>query len=201
MVHQVFWRLLLSQWNVSPVVADCMFEDLRERYSGPERFYHTLDHAVGVVSTVDSLQAHAMHVNAVKLAAWLHDVIYDSRAADNEERSAEYAERLCQELAISEGRIVGDLIRVTKRHEAGDDADTRVLLDADLAVLGASDQVYHEYAQNIRREYAWVPDAEYRAGRRRVLEHFLSRPRIYYFLVHLEGPARRNLAAEIDRLA
>jgi predicted metal-dependent HD superfamily phosphohydrolase len=46
-----------------------------------------------------------------------------------------------------------------------------------------------------------VPEPEYRQGRRRVLESFLSRPRIYHFLGQLEEPARRNLEAEISRLA
>ncbi len=56
------------------------------------------------------------------------------------------------------------------------------------------------YAENIRREYAWVPEAEYRMGRRQVLERFLTKPRIFSLSGELEEPARRNLAAEIARL-
>src|SRR5205823_690987 len=137
----------------------------------------------------------------VKLAAWLHDVIYDSKASDNEERSARYAERLCKELSIPEGTLVSSLISKTKAHDAGEDTDAQVLIDADLAILGASEPVYGDYAEKIWREYSWVPEAEYRQGRRRVLESFLSRPKIYHFLGHLEESARRNLADEIARLA
>jgi predicted metal-dependent HD superfamily phosphohydrolase len=137
----------------------------------------------------------------VKLAAWLHDVIYDSKASDNEERNALYAERLCGQLAISEGPLVAALIRKTKTHDAGDDADAQVLIDADLAMLGAREPVYRDYAGKIRREYAWVPEADYRKGRRRVLESFLSRPSIYHLLGQLEEPARHNIASEISRLA
>jgi hypothetical protein len=68
-----------------------------------------------------------MNLNAVKLAAWLHDVIYESKASDNEERSAEYAERLCEELAIPEGQQVAALVRMTKTHDAGDDVDGQML--------------------------------------------------------------------------
>lgn len=50
----------------------------------------------------------------------------------------------------------------------------QVLLDADLAIPGSSEPVYQSYARQIRQEYAWVPEAEYRQGRRRVLENFLS---------------------------
>jgi predicted metal-dependent HD superfamily phosphohydrolase len=195
------WKNLLHGWGVPPGRADRAFEEVARAYSGPGRFYHTLDHVMDVLATVESLAAHAGNLHAVKLAAWLHDVIYDSKASDNEERSAEYAERLCEELAIPDGPLVASLIRQTKTHVAGDDADARVLIDADLAILGAAEPVYRDYAGKIRQEYAWVPEAQYRQGRRRVLEGFLARPRIYHFLGQLEVPARRNLAAEMARLA
>jgi predicted metal-dependent HD superfamily phosphohydrolase len=172
-----------------------------KHYAGPGRFFHTLDHVRDVLDTVESLGSHTRNLNAVKLAAWLHDVIYDSRASDNEERSADFAQRLCEELSIPEGRIVASLILKTKTHDSGEDADAQVLLDADLAILGASEAVYRGYAKQIRQEYAWVPEADYCQGRRRVLENFLNRPRIFHFLSRLEDPARRNIAAEISRLA
>src|SRR5262249_45039432 len=153
----------------------------------------TLEHAMQVATTVESLGSNAEHLDAVRLAAWLHDVIYDSRASDNEERSARYAEQLCQELSIPKGSLVGSLILKTKTHDAGRDADALVLIDADLAILGANETEYRNYAQNIRREYAWVPELAYRDGRRKVLHRLLERPSIYYFLRHLEERARRNL--------
>jgi predicted metal-dependent HD superfamily phosphohydrolase len=76
-----------------------------------------------------------------------------------------------------------------------------VLIDADLAILGADDPAYRAYADQIRQEYAWVSEPDYRMGRRQVLECFLARPKIFDLLAHLEEPARRNIAAEIARLA
>jgi predicted metal-dependent HD superfamily phosphohydrolase len=195
------WHDLLRAWAVDPVLAGRAFDDVANHYSDPGRFYHTLDHISNVLEAVESLGSSARNLNAVKLAAWLHDVIYDSKASDNEERSAEFAERLCQELAIPEGRDIASLILKTKTHDAGDDPDAKVLLDADLAVLGASEPAYRDYAQQIRQEYAWVPEPEYRSGRQKVLTKFLARPRIYHFLSHLEVPARRNISAEIAQLA
>ena len=195
------WHNLLRTWSVAPIQADQKFDDVRTAHAGLGRFYHTLDHVLAVLATVESLAPQANNPNAVKLAAWLHDVIYDSQASDNEERSAEYAKRLCDELAIPEGHRVAALIRKTKTHDAGDDVDAQVLLDADLAILGTSESDYQAYAEKIRREYACVPETEYRKGRRQVLATFLTRPRIFHFLSHLEEPARRNLAAEIVRLA
>jgi predicted metal-dependent HD superfamily phosphohydrolase len=127
--------------------------------------------------------------------------VYDSRASDNEERSAEYAERLCEKLSIPQGREVASFILKTKTHDAGEDVDAQVLLDADLAILGANAPAYRTYADQIRQEYAWAPEPDYRMGRWQVLERFLTRPRIFHLLVHLEEPARRNISAEIARLA
>jgi predicted metal-dependent HD superfamily phosphohydrolase len=194
------WHDLLRTWDVDAVLTDQVFDEVREHYAEPGRFYHTLDHVQSVLETVESLGVHSRNMNAVKLAAWLHDVVYDSRASDNEERSADYAERLCEKLSIPEGRLVAHLIVTTKAHDAGGDADAHVLIDADLAILGASGSVYRIYAEQIRQEYAWVPEPEYRMGRRRVLQKFLSRPRIFHFLSSLEAPARQNIAAEIARL-
>jgi predicted metal-dependent HD superfamily phosphohydrolase len=194
------WHDLLGAWEVNLTLADQAFEDVSRHYAAPDRFYHTLDHIQSVLKTVQSLGSQARRPNAVRLAAWLHDVIYDSRASDNEERSADYAERLCQKLSIPDGRLVASLILKTKTHEAKDDPDAEVLLDADLAILGASEPDYENYAGQIRQEYAWVPEADYRKGRRRVLENFLGRPKIYHFLSQLEGAARRNIAAEIAQL-
>jgi predicted metal-dependent HD superfamily phosphohydrolase len=195
------WQSLLRTWAVDPALADAVFEDLSRRYAEPGRFYHTLEHIQSVLEVVDTLGPHARNGNAVRLAAWLHDVVYDSRASDNEERSAAYAERLCEQLGLPDGPRAASLILKTKTHDAGADADAQVLLDADLAILGADEQAYRTYAGQIRQEYAWVPEPAYRAGRRQVLERFLTRPRIYHFLGHLEEPARKNLAAEIAHLA
>jgi predicted metal-dependent HD superfamily phosphohydrolase len=90
---------------------------------------------------------------------------------------------------------------MTRDHRA-DPSDTGALLlvDADLAILGAPPEMYKVYARAIRREYAWVPDADYRVGRRAVLQRFLDRPRIFgteSLYQERELAARRNLAAEI----
>jgi predicted metal-dependent HD superfamily phosphohydrolase len=99
---------------------------------------------------------------------------------------------------------VAELIRATK-HSVSDsnDADTALLLDADLAILGASPERYRDNADAIRREYSWVDEAAYRSGRGEVLGSFLRRDRIYRTerMAELrEEFARSNLRAEITRL-
>ena len=78
-----------------------------------------------------------------------------------------------------------------------------LLLDGDLANLGAGDETYLAYSEAIRREYSWVPDAAYREGRLKVLTSFLGRERLYYtgpVAERFEARARSNMANEIRTL-
>ncbi len=78
-----------------------------------------------------------------------------------------------------------------------------MIVDIDLAILGASPDVYAAYASNVRREYSWVAPDDYRAGRCRVLKGFLERDRIYNAACFREAydmQARENMQLELDRL-
>ena len=191
---------LLTRWQRLLPDAAPGFADLAARYGEPGRHYHTLDHVRAVLDRIDALWPDAPP--ALRLAAWLHDVVYDSRAADNEERSADYARAVLPALGVPSDVIeeTARLILLTRSHETdSDDRAGRTLLDADLAVLSADAPTYDAYAAAIRREYAWVPEPDYRAGRRRVLERFLVRPRIFLTMemAEAEPRARDNLRREI----
>jgi predicted metal-dependent HD superfamily phosphohydrolase len=142
----------------------------------------------------------------VRLAVWFHDVVYDSRASDNEERSAAHARNVLGPLGCPEPLLdeITRLILLTRKHETtADDPAGQVLLDADLAILGAGEEEYDRYARAIRREYAWVDEESYRDGRGKVLRAFLDRPRLYFtptLLDRLERQARDNLRRELETL-
>lgn len=195
------WLQLLCPLGVAEAPAWQALADIAEHYSGPGRFYHNLDHVRNMLDIIDSLAPLVSDFFSVQMAAWLHDVVYDSKASDNEERSADYARRLLQALSLPPAEHTAQLILKTKTHAPDGDPDAEVLLDADLAILGASASLYDRYAEQIRQEYAWVPDEEYRTGRSQVLTRFLQRPRIYSLLTSLETPARDNLQRELARLS
>src|SRR4051794_24453011 len=104
------WEGLLRTWSVRSALVNPAFDDISVRYGEPHRFYHTLTHIQNVLATVESMSSLAKDIRTVKLAAWLHDVIYDSKASDNEDRSANYAQALCSRLAIPAGAEVASLI-------------------------------------------------------------------------------------------
>ncbi len=182
------------------------FAALVKAYSGSDRFYHNLEHINQVLQTLQLMPVPVEDRGAIQWAAWFHDVIYDSQATDNEARSAVYAEQVLLSLGVSAQTTttVKQLILATKNHHANpNDVSTCILLDADLAILGTEELAYWEYTKAIRKEYAWVSDLDYVKGRRRVLENFLQRDRLYstevMWQTH-ELKARHNLQAELQRL-
>jgi predicted metal-dependent HD superfamily phosphohydrolase len=194
------WLNLLSLYDASPEAAEWAFAELARRYSEPHRHYHTLDHIAAMLGLLPRPSP------PLALAVWFHDAVYDTHAADNEERSATLADEMLQPLYIpadvrAETRR---LIQLTKRHEAAaDDAEGKQLLDADLAILGAPPDEYDRYAAAIRREYVWVAEDDYRRGRRNVLENFLRRERLYFteeMRERREAQARENMRREIAAL-
>ena len=203
---QAGWVRLLARYGVSPADAYPVFDRLVAAHTEPHRFYHTLEHLNEMFKVAGKLADAAADPAAVQLAIWFHDAVYDPRATDNEERSAALAVELLRPLGIPEPTLdhIAALIRATAHAEVGEaDADTAVLLDADLAILSAEEKRYARYAADVRREYAWVDDAAYRTGRAKVLEGFLNRPRIYRterMHAAAEESARANLRAEIERL-
>ncbi len=208
LTHILFsnWQHTLQPFGVEQVASEKVFNCLVAAYSTPSRYYHTLRHIDQVLSTIQILQGYTKNLAAVQLAAWFHDVVYDSQAQDNEERSADYALELLSNLGIPESTIttVTHLILNTKNHQAAvDDCDSQVLLDADLAILATNLVQYPEYTHAIRQEYAWVAEADYIIGRRQVLEGFLQRSHIYFTPLmseFAEPSARGNIQAEIQSL-
>jgi len=178
------------------------------RWSEPQRQYHDVTHLSAVLDVVDRFSSLVPHPDRVRLAAWLHDAVYDPRAPGgaNERASAEFAEGLLAELGAP-ADVAGEVARLvglTAGHStAGDDPDGELLCDADLAILASDGPRYAEYTAAIRNEYAHVPDDAFRAGRKQVLQALLELPSIYRLpplKAAWEAKARANLTAELDAL-
>ena len=200
------WLTLLSNLGIEPNTGKSIWLSLAAAYGANGRFYHNLSHIEEMLDVAEQLRDVAEDFTAVQLAIWFHDVIYDPRRSDNEAQSAAHAVQIFHPLGVSGAMLskVSDLILATKSHQtAVNDSDYFVLLDADLAILGAGPKQYQAYAQAIRREYSFVPDAAYRVGRTAVLQRFLARSPFYFtkwMRQNREDAVIRNLTWEIERL-
>jgi predicted metal-dependent HD superfamily phosphohydrolase len=177
-------------------------EELVAAYTVPNRHYHNLAHiedCLAALAHVENLSARDREI--LSAAIWWHDVVYDATRADNEELSARLAEQHVREDIRQE---VGRLIRLTKTHDVQpDDRLGAILISIDLSILGAEPARYDAYAAAIRQEFIHVPEADYRAGRAKVLGQFAARPVIFpdtAFAARYDRQARENLARELASL-
>lgn len=184
-------------------VTDQQAHDLVVMMSETHRHYHDMTHIEALVNEYRKYLHEADGANFEKeivAAIWFHDVVYDPRRNDNEERSAEYARRVLSPINL-DVLLVVDLIMDTKLHEGG--SGVRDLFsDLDLSIFKAKAGDYREYALNIRREYSFVPFDEYVAHRIKILNSFVERPKIFQtkYYSQFDATARENLNWEISML-
>ncbi|HLU39136.1 MAG TPA: metal-dependent phosphohydrolase [Planctomycetota bacterium] len=153
-----------------------MLLELTRRYTEPHRHYHDIRHIAQMLAWGSTLQLD----EAQTFAIWFHDAVYDPRSSTNEEDSAALAERFLQRDAHGDNLIntVTRIVLDTKRHKPTIDASA-VVLDLDLAFLALPWPQFRANADAIRREYAHLSDAEFRAGRATMLGSLLQRPHIF----------------------
>lgn len=178
-------------------------EDLLARWSESHRKHHTVVHLHETLDAVALLAADGLQFDreAVELAVWFHDAIYEIGRDDNEDRSAELARELLSSSPVRDE--VARLVLVTKTHQVDPgDVNAAVLSDADLSVLASDPGRYRAYARAVREEYAAVPDDVFNPARAQVLSALLAGP-----LFHTEpgrrrweSAARANVAEELRDL-
>lgn len=197
------WQRLCQTIRAS-VDALAWYERLRSAYASPGRRYHGQRHVVDCLAEFDAARALAKQPEAVELALWFHDAIYDSTAADNEERSAALAKECLESAGRPDlGQTVAALVMATKLHNANMGTDAALVVDVDLSILGQDERRFAEYEAGIRAEYTWVAQKVFNAKRAEILQGFLKRQRIYsteHFWRKYEVQARRNLERAIKGL-
>jgi len=179
--------------------------ELLGRYSEPHRAYHNVEHLNDCFRRFDEVHGLARYPAEVLLALWFHDAIYDTRASDNEAESARWA----REVVVSSGGSptsasrINDLILATRHDSSSIRGDAALVADIDLTILGAPPERFQVYDRQIRQEYAWVPEPDFREARLQILEGFLVRPAIYLtgpFRRKYEVQARQNLESAVAEL-
>lgn len=182
------------------------WEILKSPYYEPGRFYHNIDHINSMLAEKEEIKSLLIDPEAVELAIWIHDRVYDTHASDNELRSADEGFEIMKKFDLSEFfcKYVHHYVLVTDHKTIPLNTDEKYIIDMDLAVLGKDISEFDEYENNIRKEYSWVPEETYRIERKKVLQYFLKREYIYhteYFRNKYEVKARENLKRSIEVLS
>lgn len=186
---------LAVRWPLSDLLD--LRDSLLAAWGAPGRGYHDLLHLTEVLDRLELLDCSS---DAVVLAAWFHDAVYDG-AADDVARSASWASR---SLPVQCGAEVARLVLLTEDHRpAADDLPGQLLCDADLGILAAAPERYDDYVRGVRREHAHIDDALFAAGRAAILQDLLDRKHLFWSPAARDlwdAPARANLAREIATL-
>jgi len=188
-----------------PIAPTTPYDEILARYSEPHRRYHTTRHLDECFAQLDPARRLAERPAEVALALWFHDAIYDPRRQDNEAKSADWAREsaLAAGVPTDAAQRVHTLILATRHAAVPQGRDEQVLVDVDLAILGAATERFDEYERQVGDEYAWVPGFVFRSKRKAILQEFLARPALYstpHFRDRLEAQARANLTRSIARL-
>jgi len=197
------WERDLDALGASSIPAEKVLTDIVARHNETHRRYHNQRHLIALFALLDQHAEDVAYGTPTRLAVWWHDLIYDPKATDNEEQSADLARQRLEALG-AKPEIIEETVRLilmTKNHGEGPSVgDGDNFLDADLAILGAPPEAYDAYTIAVRQEYSFAPDDAYRAGRAKFLEATLARPRLFrtdVFESKYAEQARDNMRREL----
>ena len=191
-------RCLLDGVSSNPKL---IFEDLKRRYAEPHRHYHTEDHVRHCLQELDRVAHLAGDRDALEMAIWFHDAIYDPVADDNELQSAELfvsvADKRIRPALISK---VYELILVTTHDSIPVSPDERVVVDIDLSSFGLDWSEFHADSLALREESCRRTDKEFYTAQLRFDRDLLARPTLFstgFFRDRYEQKARSNVERRI----
>jgi len=200
-MKNIFTQLCKNYTNDNYLIQD-LWQEITLKYNEPHRQYHTLSHLKYLFKNLQPLKHQIEDWNSTLFSIFYHDIIYDIRSDKNEKESAIFAKKELQILKVDKVTVmkVINIIKATEHHNSNkNNKDTTLFLDADLAILGVHEEIYQEYIHAIRQEYSIYEDEVYYEGRKKVLEHFISRRKIYnsdFFYNNFEKKAKNNLKEE-----
>lgn len=201
------WKNLASNYCYDTALIHTYWIEIKSSHSGNKRHYHNLEHIYAMLHQAELYAEKIQDYDSLCFAIWFHDIVYNSVKSNNEEKSAEIAFNRLKFFKLSDDQLkkIERFIISTKAHEIllKENTDNAYLLDFDLSILGSSWEVYKEYTDKIRREYAIYPDFIYNKGRKKVLQHFLERENLYFTVIYRsinEAQARKNIRKELQLL-
>lgn len=178
---------------------------LVDGYNEPQRRYHTLAHIEHCLSMFEQCKSLTASPDALEIAIWFHDVIFQPGNPDNEALSAELYEELSAGAHTDEFRaLVSKMIMATLHNEClSGDSDIGYMVDIDLSSFGLAWEDFLRDSSNLREESRHLSEAAYSRKQGEFRANLLARPRFYqteFFFQRYEQQARDNLTRYFDQL-
>ncbi len=176
-----------------------VFDEVARRYAEPHRRYHTARHIRHCLEQLDLAAGLLDERDAVEMALWFHDVVWEARAAPgtNERESAElFVARLGGVLDEGFRDTVHRLVMVTVYPSEPATPDEGYMVDIDLSSFGLPWEEFRRDSQAVRDELPHLSDEEFFPKQHRFLRMLLGRERFFvtdFFAGRYERAARDNI--------
>ena len=184
--------------------AGAVFGELDALYREPHRRYHTPAHIEHCLCCFDLAADRMDEPDAVEMALWFHDAVYDVPTEENERRSAElFAARAGGRGSERFRSKVHRLIMVTTHREPPATLDESFIVDIDLSSFGLPWEEFLRDSIAVREEFPLVPDAEFYPRHRKFVESLVARPAFCFtefFRDRHEARARENIERLFARI-
>ncbi|PXF29633.1 hypothetical protein WH50_19665 [Pokkaliibacter plantistimulans] len=195
----------LALWQRTLVTAakdaEQAFTTLEELYAAPGRHYHNGCHVQHCLLWLDRYRSHAINADAIELAIWFHDAIYEFQACDNEQRSAELFLQCSLGADQTLRRYIYDLILATTHRQPPTNPDQALIMDVDLSSFALPWHPFIKDSVRCRKEKAFLTDPEFFARQICFWESLLARPAFFYtpvFFHEHEQQARENVKRMLE---
>lgn len=204
MLKTIFTELV-KKYTADDSISKHLWNEIVINYCDAGRYYHNLNHLEAIIRELSDVKDSIPHWDTAMFSVFYHDIVYNALRSDNEAQSADKAQLRLHEIGFPKDQTTQCVLQIlaTKGHNPGDDITTQLFIDADLAILGKPTQAYTEYSENLRKEFFIYTDKEYKAGRKKILKHFLAMDRIFkteHFYNKYEKQARKNIESELSLL-
>ena len=185
--------------------AGAVLDELDALYSEPHRRYHTAAHIEHCLRQFDLAADRMDEPDAVEMALWFHDAIYDIPGPENELRSAElFAARAGGRGSEQFRAKVHRLIMATCHLDPPPATlDESFMVDIDLSSFGLPWEEFLRDSRAVRAELPHLTDAEFYPRQKKFLESLASRPVFCFtefFRDRHEARARMNIERLCARL-
>ena len=159
---------------------DISVVDVVKCYSEPQRYWHIIEHLYDVIIGIEELynqkKIDEREYHILLIAAIFHDIVYDPKRKDNEEKSVEYMmskynkDIIDHKYAVSDWRIeedikkISDVIIGTKTHDA-EDGLRKKFNKLDTWILDAQFIDMLDWENKIYNEFKWAGWKKYKKAR------------------------------------
>lgn len=209
--EEVYEQMLIKfLFDNYPIEFKPGWDTIESSYSQEKRSYHNYAHLIHMIGLTDHFTLTQSERISLLIAIYWHDVIVESESKNAVEESAElFLKKVCIPMGVvTDPNLipVSHLIRETNHLGGARNLPSQlgpIIHDLDLAILGADEAHYNDYAIGVRSEYGRVSDSDFKFGRKKALRKLLSKKPLFLtkeFQNLFEAKARENMNDELARL-